>query len=250
MLNHAHVPGVHDKGAPVLADLEILPGTGLFYQMILPAAGLCALPTVCVTPGQIIGEQTAPGKADTHGTVDKGLDVKLLRGIVPDLPNVLQGRLPGQDYRVGTKGVEGIGCGAVDNAELRAHVPCNLGCMALGKLQYAQIRNDQSIHAGVLQEFQISGQHPQLLLPGKGVAGHIDLDVSCMRILYGPAEIRIGKVHHAGAHAKLASGKIHGVRPVKDGHFQPLPVAGRGQQFHFTLHSPGMRRTRQTHNCW
>ena len=69
--------GFLERSRFVFSDLEILTGTLLFHQMILPAAGLRTCTAVAVASGHIVAEQASAGETDAHCTVNKRLKLKL-----------------------------------------------------------------------------------------------------------------------------------------------------------------------------
>jgi hypothetical protein len=85
MIDHAHITGVQDvRTLLVLLNGEILAGALLLHEGVVIAAGLGTGAAVGVAAGHIVAQQAAAGIADAHGAMDKGLDLQLGRGVLPD----------------------------------------------------------------------------------------------------------------------------------------------------------------------
>ena len=237
MVNHAHVPGVHNVGALfILIDGKVLPRTLLLHQGILVPAGLGAGPPVGVPPRHVVGQQAPARVGHAHGAMGKGLDLQGRRGLGPDFRDLLQGQLPGQDHPVGPQIVPGPGRLIAHNAGLGADVNLNRRGIPLGQGQHPHISQDHGGDAAVLQPRQPLGQPVHLLVSGHGVAGHVEGHPPAAAQVRRPAELLRGKVSREGAHAEGVPRQIDCVRPIGHGHLQPLPVPRGGQQFQLSLH--------------
>ena len=79
MLNHAQILGVKDiSSALVLIYREILTRTLLLHNGIFPAAGMRTCSLVGISSGEKAAEQTSSRIGNTHRSVDKALDLKIL----------------------------------------------------------------------------------------------------------------------------------------------------------------------------
>ena len=58
-----------------------------------------------------------------------------------------------------------------------------MGRMPLGQLHNSQVGDNEPVHFQALQPFQIAGQPLQLLLPGQGIAG--DIDMTAQAVAHG-----------------------------------------------------------------
>ena len=134
-------------GAPlVLRDLKELPGALFLQQMVFPAAGLGADAAVAVPSGHVIGQQAAPGKADAHGAVDKGLQLQLFRRVGAHLRDLVQQHFPRQHHAACPHVMEHPSRFGVDDAELGADVQRHARRIALCQRHDAQVRHDEPVH--------------------------------------------------------------------------------------------------------
>ena len=237
MVDHAHVPGVHDIGALlVLVHVKVLPGALFLHQGILVPAGLGAGAPVGVPAGHVVGQQAPAGVGHAHGPVGEGLNLQLPGGFGPDLRDLRQAQLPGQNHPVRPQVVPGGGGLIVYDAGLGADVDFDGGSVLLGQGQHPHVRQDHGGDPRLLQQLQPLGQAGYLVVPGHGVAG--DVAVHPVGFAVGRRFLQFfrGEIPREGAHAEGSSRKVHGVGPVGHGHLQPLPVSGGGQQFQFFLH--------------
>lgn len=67
-----------------------------------------------------------------------------------------------------------------------------------GQGKGAQIREDQGVHPGVIEKFQIGRKLPDLAVAGHGIHGHVDADAVGMGIGHG-ARQRLGEKFPAKA---------------------------------------------------
>ena len=96
MVDHAHITGIQNIAALfVLFNGEIFAGAFFLHQGVMIAAGLSTGTAAGIPARHIIAQQTPPGIADAHGPVNKGLDLQLCRGVLPDGPNFFKAQLPG-----------------------------------------------------------------------------------------------------------------------------------------------------------
>ena len=61
------------------------------------------------------------------------------------------------------------------------------------------------------------------------VHGHMGLNPMVVGEFHRLRKLLRGEVASKGPHTKVGAGQINGIRAVKDGHFQPFHVPGRGQ---------------------
>ena len=234
VVDHAHVPGVHNVGAlVVLIDGEILPGTLLLHEGVAVAAGLGTLAPIGVPASHVVGQQAPARVAHAHGAVGKGLDLQLLGSLLTDLPDLLQAQLPGQDDPVGAQLVPGPGGLVVDDAGLGGDVALDVGGVADGQGQHAHVGQDHRVHPGLVQVLQPLGQLGDFFIAGHGVAGHVDPHPLGVAQVHGGFQLLRAEVSGEGTHAEGISRQIDGVGPVGQGHAQALHVPGRGQKLWF-----------------
>ena len=163
--------------------------------------------------------------------MDKGFDLQLRWGLLANFPNVLQGHFSRQNDPAGTQVVPGVGGLVVADAGLGGDVLLHVGGVLLGQPEGTQVGHDDGGDAGVVQHFQPSGQFLHLVAPGHGVDGHMGVHPVGFAIADGLVQLVLVKVPGEGTHPEGGACQIHRVRPVGHGHFQPLHIASRSQQF-------------------
>ena len=231
VIDHAHIPGVHDIGPrPVLEYREIFPGPFFLHKVVLIAAGLGAGAPVAVPPGHIVREQAPPAVADAHGPVNKGLQLQILRRFGPDRPNLLQTQLPGQDDPLRPQVVPRPGGGIVCHADLGGDVALTPGGVPPRQGEGPQIRRNQRIHPHAVQKFQPFRHLFHLPVPGHGVHRHVNPDSTAVGKFHSLQKFFPGEIPREGAHPEALSCQVHCVRAVEYRHPQPLHVPGGTQQ--------------------
>ena len=162
-----------------------------------------------------------------------------LRGCVgTDLADLLQRKLPRQDHRVRSHGVEDVGGGAVDHTKLRADMQLDLRRKTLGQRDHAQIGNDQRVGSDLLQIRKVLRQPVQLFLPRQGVAGDIDLLPPLMGQGNRPLQRLVIEISRGGSHTEFLPREVDGIRAIAQRHLQPLPIPGRGEQLKVVTNNP------------
>ena len=90
MLDHAQVLGVEDIGsALILINRHILARSGLLHNRVLPTARMRTGSLISVSSYQEVAQQAAAGIRNTHCSVDKALNLHILRNMGTDLPDFL-----------------------------------------------------------------------------------------------------------------------------------------------------------------
>ena len=173
--------------------------------------------------------------------MDKGLDLQILRCLVPDGPDLLQTQLTGQDDPAGAQVVPGPGRLIVADTGLGGDVPLAPGGVLPRQGKGPQVRHDQGVHPGVVQPLQMLRQAGHLVVPGHGVDGAVDPDAVVVGEGHRLGQLLRGEVAGKGPHAEAGARQIYRVRTVEHGHLQPLHVPRRSQQLR--LH-PLNRHTR------
>ena len=209
---------------------EPKPGTPYLYTLHITCGAVGTGAAAGVPARHVVAEQTAAGIADAHSAVDKGLDLQVRRGLVPDGADFLQTQLPGQDHPAGPQVVPGPGGLVVADAGLGGDVPLTPGGVLPRHGKGPQVRHDQGVHPGVRQPFQVLRQAGRLVVPGHGIDGAVDPDAVAVGKGHRLGQRLIGEVPRKGPHPKAGARQIHCVRAIEHGHFQPLHVPRRGQQ--------------------
>ena len=91
------------------------------------AAGLSAGAAAGIPARHIIAQQAPPGIADAHGPVNKGLDLQLCRGVLPDGPEFLPDSTPGLKSPGRAQIMPGVGSYIVGNAGPGGNVALAVG---------------------------------------------------------------------------------------------------------------------------
>ena len=176
----------------------------------------------------------------------EGLDLQLGVNLLANAPDLLQAQLPGQDHPACAQIKPALGAGVVGNGLLGGYMALAVGGVLPGQGKGPQVGDDQRIHSGIVQLFQIFGQPGDLVISGHGVHGHMDLDPMAVGKGHGLWQRLRGEVSREGPHAEAGSGQIYRVRAIQHGHIQLFHVPGGGQQFklsHIILEwPPGMPR--------
>ena len=234
VVDHAHIPGVHDVGALFVFKYgEIFPGPLFLHQSVLIAAGLGAGPPVGVPARHVVAQQASAGVADAHGTVTEGFKLQFLRHSGPDFGDFGQTQLSCQHNPLGAQVIPALGAGVVGNGLLGGDVPLAVRGIFSGQGKGPQIRQNQGVHPGAVQQFQVFRKVNDFLVSRHGVHGYMDLDPLAVGQSHRFGQLRPGEVPGEGAHSKAGACQIHGVRSVENGHVQLFHVPGRGQQFYF-----------------
>ncbi len=231
MINHAHVPAVHNvRPRPVLEHGEVFAGPLLLHEVVLIPAGLGAGPPVGVPAGHIVAEQAPAAVADAHCPVDKRLQLQRPGGPRPDLPDLLQAQLPGQNHPPGPQLVPGQGGLVVGHAGLGGDVAVTPGGVPPRQGKGPHVRHNQRIHPGAVQDLQPRREAVRLPVAGHGVDGHMDPDPVLMGKADRPGQLLPGEVSRKGAHPEALPGQIHRIRAVEHRHAQALHVPRRRQE--------------------
>ena len=237
MVDHAHITGVHDVGTLfVLEHREVFAGALLLHQGVLVAAGLGAGAPVGVPAGHVIGEQTAAGVGHAHGPVAEGLQLQLRGGAAADLTDLVHAQLTGQHHSLGAQIVPRLSAGVVGDGLLGADVAFTAGSVFSRQREGPQIRQNESIHPGIVQALQMGGEGIHLAAAGHGIDGDVDPDAVVMGIGHRKGQLLRGEIPGEGAHPEGGACQIHGVGSIGHGHFQLFHVPGRGQQLRLFSH--------------
>ena len=237
MVDHIEIPGVHDIGAVVvLFNGEILAGTALLHQRILPAARLGTGTVVGIPSRQVVTEQAPAGKAHAHGPVDKGLQLQCIRDILPDLPDLREGQLSCQHHPGGPHVIPCLGRVGRNHPHLRADMTLHFRSITLRRLEYAQIAQNKGIYTDVLTKLEERRHLPNLSGTGQHIGRHIDLNPTAVAECHGLFQLFIAEISAFGPHTIGLSGQIHRISPIAHGHLQPFRVSCRRKQLGFIGH--------------
>ena len=230
MVDHAHIPAVHDVGTLlVLEHREVLAGALFLHQRILIAAGLGARAPVGVPPRHIVAQKAAPRIADAHGAVAERLQLQLRRHALPDGGDLRQTDLPRQHHPRGAQIVPRLGADVVGHGLLGADVALTVGRVPPRQRECPQIRQDQGVHPRRIQLFQMGGQRLRLVPARHGVHRGVYLHAVVVGKAHRPGQLLIREVAREGAHTKGRARQIDGVCAVQNCHLQLFPVPRWGQ---------------------
>ena len=157
----------------------------------------------------------------------EGFDLKGLGGFFPDGPDLLQTQFPGQYHPLSAQIVPSGSALIVGDGLLGGNVPGTVWGVFSSQRECTQIRQNQGIHTGSIQLFQIGRQLRDFPVPGHGVHGDMDLDSVVMGKFYRQGQLLRGEVSRKGAHSKVGACQIDRIGAVKHGHLQSFHVSGR-----------------------
>ena len=167
----------------------------------------------------------------------EGLKLQLLGHSGPDFGNLGKTQLSCQHNPLGAQVIPALGAGVVGDGLLGGNMPLAVGRIFSGQGEGTQIRDNQGVHAGVVQTFQVFRKPGNLIVSRHGVHGDMALDAVVMGKLHRQGQLLGGEIPREGAHPKAGAREIYRVRAVGSGHFQPLHIPGGTEQFQFS-HSP------------
>ena len=181
MVDHTHVPGVHDVSTLfIFKNREILSRALFFHQVVLIAAGLGTGSPVAVSSGHIVGKEASAAVADTHGPMDESFQLQVGRDFFPDLPDLRKAQFPCQDHPLGPQIIPGTGAYIICNAGLGTDVALTAGRVAPSQGKCPHIRQDQGIHSGLLELLQVGREVDHLVITGHGIHSNMDSDAMAM----------------------------------------------------------------------
>ena len=230
MVDHAHVPGVHDiRTLFILVHRKILAGTLFLHQRVLVPAGLGTRAPVGIPTGHIAAEQASARIADAHGSVDKALNLQRRRRLRPNLPYLVQTHFPRQNDALRAQIVPRPGAFVVGDAGLRGNVTLAVRRVFARQCEDPHIRHDQRVHPGALEFFQMRRKAGRLVVAGHGIHRAVDFNAAAVGVRHRRGQFLIRKVSGKGAHSKTSPRQINCVRAISYRHFQPLDVPCRAQ---------------------
>ena len=146
--------------------------------------------------------------------MDKGLDLQLLRNIVADLTDLLEGQLTGRHYTLGPQLMpEPIGT-IVGIIGLGADVQFHLRQHFFGDGKYTGIGDDQRIGADLSQLFKILAHAIQILIMRQDIGSHIYFYAVFMGKSDTGSHVFHGEIFRLGTQTKSLSSNVHGIRAV------------------------------------
>ena len=131
-----------------------------------------------------------------------------------DLPDLVHPQLPGQHHPLRPQVEPRLGAGIVGNGLLGADVPLAPGGVFPGQGKGPQVRQDQGVHSGIVELFQMLRQAVHLAAAGHGVHGSVDLHSAAVGKFHRPGQLFITEISRKGPHTKGRARQIHSVRPV------------------------------------
>ena len=92
MLDHAEIFGIKNISSSfIFVYWQIFSRTFFLHDCIFPAAGMGTGSLIGISARKIAAEQTSAGIRNTHGSMDKCLDLQVVRNVCPDLFDLLHG---------------------------------------------------------------------------------------------------------------------------------------------------------------
>ncbi len=225
--------GQQGQGLQVVHRKEV---TGVVGPAIEPAAGLNTAPPQSALTAEIAAEKTEPRVTETHGPVDKNLQLR--PGFAGDGGNLRQRELAGQHHPGETHGGKLLHRQAVVGTKQGTGVETQLGEKTATEGIKSQILNNQSIDLEPGQKLDGGGGRPQLLLLDQAVHRRVNLDLTAMGILNHGGELGRSEVPGQGSGIGPRRPDIDRIGPGGNRRLEGLQTTGRSQQFHLQFSSP------------
>ena len=167
----------------------------------------------------------------------KGLDFQRGVYLLTDGADFFQTAFPCQHHPLRAQIKPCLSADVIGDGLLGGNMPLAVRGIFPGQGECAQVGHDQGVHPGVVQLLQIFRQPDDFVISWHGVHGDVTLDTMVMGVPHRLGQLLGGEIPREGAHSKACSGEIYRVCAVGYGHFQPLHVPGRAEQFQLS-HSP------------
>ena len=214
----------------VMDQAVILQAQGVLVLKAAIAVALAAgLGTAATVAGAAAdgGRQVAlTGVAHAQGTVGKDFDLN--GGVGADVGDLLLAQLSAQDHAAHTQSGTDLDTGQRVDGELGGAVNGHAGGDLTAQPHYAQVLNDEGIHAGqgglTDQLFQFGG----LLVGNQGVQSQVNGNAADMAVLDCFGQGLQGKILGALTRIKNANAQIDRIGTVLNGGLQRFHGAGRG----------------------
>ena len=181
MLDHAQILGIENKGSSLIfIDRKILSRTTFFHNRVLPSTRMSACSLIGISSGQIIAQQASSGIGDTHRSVDKCLNLHIIRNPVSDLADLFERQLPCRYHTFGSHLIPELIRSIVGIVRLGTDVAFDLRTYFFCNLIYTRIRNDQRIRSDLFQLFKIFPNAFEILIMCQNVGCDIHFDTMFM----------------------------------------------------------------------
>ena len=230
MLYHAQIFGIKNKSSAfVFIDRQIFSRPFFLHHRIIPTAGMCTGPMVCIPSGKITAEQASARIGNAHGSVDKAFDFQLFRYLTPYFPNFLQRQFPGGNNPFRPLAVP-------EQERLIICVICLCGNMNInfradlsGQHKHSGICYNQRIRLQFLQFPEIFPRPAQITVMRQYIRRHMHFDAMGMGKAYPFRHIRSAEVLCFGSQPKCLTADIYGICTEHYGSLQHFQAACRNK---------------------
>ena len=183
MIDHTQVAGIKDIGTSfVLFDRQVFPGPALFRHRIFPSAGMGTGAPVGIPPRKPGGKKTSSRIGNTHRAVDKGFDLQIPGGILPDLGDLPQRKLPGTYHSGSAKAVPEAESPVIGTVGLCRDMDRDPRAVLPGKHKHAGVSNKDRVRPYPFQKFKIGLGLVQILVVCVNISGDMDPHAPLMGI--------------------------------------------------------------------
>ena len=226
MSDHTQILGIENKCASlILIDRHIFSRSRLLYYRILPAARMRTRSLIGISPGKIIAQKAPSRIGNTHRSMDKAFNLHLFRNIIPDLPNLLKGKLPCSNHTLCTLLPPELISRVIGIIRLRTDVALNLRTDFLCHLKNTRICNDQSIRFQSLKLFQVLTDSHKIPVMRQNIHRHIYLHSMVMCKRNSLLHILMGKILRLCPESKSLSADVYRIRAKNNRCFQYFQAA-------------------------
>ena len=151
MFNHTEIFRVEDISSPLIfKDRHILSRPCLLDDRIFPSTRVSTCSLIGVPAGQVIAQKTSARIRNTHRSMDKSLDLHILRNLSSDLPNLCQGKLPCRHNTLRSLAVPEQVCSIIRVVCLSTDMARNLRADFFCNVKDTRIRDNQRVRTNFL----------------------------------------------------------------------------------------------------
>ena len=234
MLDHTEILGIENEGASLIfINRQIFAGSGLLHYRVFPAAGMRTRALIGVPACKIITQKAAAGIGNTHGAMNKGLNLHIFRNLPADLPQFLQRQLPGRHHPFCALLIPEPPGQIIGIIGLRADMPLDLRADFFCQHKHARVRNDQRVRLQLPQLLKIGTDSLQIPVMSQNIRRHMNAYAMLVSELDSFFHILRGKIFRLGSETEGFSADVDSIRAESHGSLQDLQAAGRYQKLRF-----------------
>ena len=180
-----------------------------------------AFAAIRISSYEVVAQKATSGVGNTHGTMDEGLNLHLLRDMGTDVLNLCKGQLTGSNHTGGSHIPPEIKGSVIGVVGLGTDMNLNIGIQRiLGNHEHTGICNQDRIRMHFVQLFEILLGLWQVIIMGQNIGGNVHLHIPLMGELYSFHHLFMGKVLGLGTKSEGFSTDIHRIGTVNYGNFK------------------------------